>query len=106
MSEVKLIPGKDEGVVIFKPNNNAPDFVLGDFLIKPKLFQQWLRSIAKYATEHEGEAQLKLQILNGDYGPYLKLNTYDGSKSSEAKQAKPKTVKKSTPIDDDVFDLF
>ena len=61
---------KADGILLFNPNEKAPDFVKGSLVITPNKLIAWLKDNKQYLTEYNGNKQLKLQILEG--------NTKDG----------------------------
>ena len=78
---------RPNGIKTFAKRDNAPDFVLGDLILTPKLFFEWVKSKEEFMTDYKDNdgnvhKQLKFQIKNGDYGIYLELNTWkpDGKK--------------------------
>lgn len=72
MSE-KIYP---EGMRAFSKRDNAPDFVVGTLVITPNDLIEWLKKNQSLLTEYEGKKQLKLQILNGNKGLYLQVDTW------------------------------
>ena len=69
------------GIKTFERNENAPDFVLCDGVLTPKLLIDHLKTYAKEIEgakgEYNGNVQFKFQILKNDYGSYnFKFNTY------------------------------
>ncbi len=59
---------KPKGIYFNEPIDNAPDFVDGDINIKVDDFIGYLNNC--------GTKYVKLDILKGQYGRYLKLNTF------------------------------
>jgi len=73
MAETKIYP---KGIMCFEKHKNAPDFVLGSMVITPNQLMAWLRENEGLLTEYKGEKQLRLQVLNGNKGMYLAVDTY------------------------------
>jgi hypothetical protein len=73
MAEAKIYP---KGIMTFQKNEKQPDFVLGSMVITPNQLMAWLRENEALMTEYKGEKQLRLQVLNGNKGMYLAVDTY------------------------------
>lgn len=84
MANEKIYP---KGIRCFPKHEKQPSFVLGSMVITPNELVQWLKGNENLLSEYNGEKQLKLQILNGDKGIYLTVDTY----KAEAKTATAKT---------------
>lgn len=71
-----------DGVRLFKPNDNAPDWVLGTLIITPETLTEWMKANGNLATEYNGKQQIRLQILKGQNGVHCPVDTYqpDGVK--------------------------
>jgi hypothetical protein len=80
MAEAKIYP---KGIMTFPKNQNAPDFVLGSMVITPNQLMAWLRENEALMTEYKGEKQLRLQVLNGNKGMYLVVDTYKPKTSND-----------------------
>ena len=67
-----------EGFRGFKPNEKAPDFVLGTLIVTPKEFIDFLNNkCSKYFTEYNGKQQIKFQVLRAkDGGLTFVVDTY------------------------------
>jgi hypothetical protein len=76
-----------EGIRVFSPREGAPDFVKGTVIITPSILEKWVKDNSAYLTYFKGDKQLKLQLLHGNKGLYVAVDTYTGS---------------STPATDDV----
>lgn len=72
MSE-KIYP---KGIRVFPKHEKAPDFVLGTVIITPNELFTWLKENQNLLSEYEGNKQLKLQLLKGDKGIYMQVDTY------------------------------
>lgn len=73
MANEKIYP---DGLVIFAPREGAPDFVKGSMVITPKRFLDWAKTMTDHFTEYQGDKQLRFDILDGNKGLYVTLNTY------------------------------
>jgi hypothetical protein len=66
-----------KGFRTFKPNETAPDFVLGDLIISIGEFEQFIKENENLLTEYQGKKQLKTTIKKSkDGGVYFEVNTY------------------------------
>lgn len=65
-----------KGIMCFPKNEKAPEFVLGTMVITPNQLMQWLRENEGLMSEYKGEKQLRCQVLNGNKGIYLQVDTY------------------------------
>lgn len=74
MADSKLIYVK--GMKLFKPNDKAPKFVLQTLLIDPNAFTAWMRDNTDLLTPYKDTKQLRCQILDGDKGWYISVDTY------------------------------
>ena len=72
MSEKKY----PKGIMIFKPHENAPDFVKGSVVITPKDLVEWFKENADAMTEYKGNKQFRFVLKEGNKGLYLELDTY------------------------------
>ena len=86
MSE-KVYP---KGIRIFKKHDSQPDFVKGTVIITINEFVQFCKDNASLLTDYNGQKQLKCQLLDGNNGLYMQVDTY----KPEPKQDN------STPVDD------
>ena len=79
-----------EGLRTFKPNANAPDFVIGDGVLEIGTLNEFIKQNANLLTEYNGKKQLRFQILRSrDWGAYFVVNNY---KKEEANAASKKHV--------------
>lgn len=78
MSKEKIYP---DGVMCFGPGGKSPDFVLGTVIMTPKALITWFKENAEHLTEYNGNKQYKFQLLSGNKGPYMVLDTFVPSKS-------------------------
>lgn len=66
-----------EGVRFFEKNANAPDFVLGSFVVSIDDLNAFVAANPQYLTEYQGKKQLKLQQLRSKAGKvYLNVDTF------------------------------
>lgn len=69
-----------EGIALFNPHENAPDFVLGKMIISKDKLQEWLDNDGEQFLHDGGKKygqQLKLDILKSKSGDvYVKVDTY------------------------------
>lgn len=85
MSE-KIYP---KGIMCFQKNEKAPDFVLGTMVINPNQLMAWLRENEGLMSEYKGEKQLRCQVLNGNKGIYLQVDTYKKAENVDSKDGLP-----------------
>ena len=74
--ENKKIKIKPEGIIFFPARDGSPDFVKSKMLITPKVFIAWAKTMIEHASDYKGDKQLKFDLLHGDYGYYLGLDTW------------------------------
>lgn len=74
-----------EGFRGFKPNEKAPDFVLGTLIVTPKEFIDFLNNkCSKHFTEYNGKQQIKFQVLRSkDGGLTFVVDTYKQEQKQE-----------------------
>lgn len=65
-----------KGIIIFPPHANAPDFVKGSVVITPGDFVRFCEDNQGLLTEYKNKPQLRCQLLEGDKGLYLQVDTY------------------------------
>lgn len=97
MSE-KIYP---QGVIAFAPNKNAPSFVKGSIVITPRDLVDWITANPQLLTEYGGKKQLKLQLLEGNKGLYMTVDTYvkpAENVATQATQVPANEVKKDMPF--------
>lgn len=80
MSKEKIYP---KGLITFKPNEKAPDFVKGTLLITINDLVKFCKENTNLLTEYKGQKQLKCQILEGDKGLYFVVDTWKPEKKKE-----------------------
>lgn len=86
MSTEKIYP---KGLRVFPKHANAPEFVMATVVISPNELLAWLKENTHLLTEYKDEKQLKLQMLNGNKGPYMVVDTY--VPQTQTAQAQPQT---------------
>lgn len=66
-----------EGIIVFKPREGAPDFILCDIIITPDTLATWLNNNQEQLSETKYGEQLKLQLKESKSGSYyLSVNNY------------------------------
>lgn len=73
MANDKVYP---KGIRVFNPRQGAPTFVKGTLVITLEELQNWASQNPDYLSDYQNQAQLKLNILEGDNGLYLTVDTY------------------------------
>lgn len=96
-----------KGLRCFAPRQGAPDFVLGTLIVTPSELSAWVEANQQYMTEYKGTPQLRLDLLKGNDGPYVAVNTYKPGAVSgavDAYSAKPNgtaaTSSGTEPVED------
>jgi len=79
MKKEKVFP---KGMMAFKPNEKAPDFVKATVMVTPNELISWLKENSDYLTEYKGNKQLKLQLLENEKGLYFVVDTYQPTKQT------------------------
>ncbi len=90
-----------KGIRSFKPNEKAPDFVLGTVIITPNELFAWLKAEgAEHLTEYKDTKQLKLQVTKSRAGDLMfTVDTFKPTPKVEDKPA-PSVAKKV--VEDDL----
>ena len=83
-----------KGLRTFPPREGSPDFAKGTLIITLKELVQFAKENPHLLTEYNGQKQLKCQILEGENGPYLVVDTWKPDKD-KAKATKPEPAKES-----------
>jgi len=73
-----------KGIVLFKPNDKAPDFVKGVVKIDMKALTAFCRENPDYMTDYKGSPQLPLQLLEGRDGLYMTVDTFRPTKQDNS----------------------
>jgi len=79
MKKEKVFP---KGMMAFKPNEKAPEFVKASVMVTPNELISWLKENSDYLTDYKGNKQLKLQLLENDKGLYFVVDTYQPTKQT------------------------
>ena len=69
-----------DGVRVFKPSSEAPDWVVGNLVITLDDLYAWAKSNGKHVKDFNGKKQIRLSILKNkdeSKGYYAKLDTYE-----------------------------
>lgn len=66
----------EQRIRAFNPRQGAPTFVKGTMVITLEELQNWASQNPDYLSDYKGQAQLKLNILEGDNGLYLTVDNY------------------------------
>lgn len=103
MAEAKIYPS---GIRVFSPRQGSPDFVRGSIVITPNALYKWLKENPTLLSEYNGEKQISLDLLDGNKGLYVAVNTYQKdnqqgpTQSSQPGKSAP-YQQKNTFIDND-----
>jgi len=79
MKKEKVFP---KGMMAFKPNEKAPEFVKASVMVTPNELISWLKENSDYLTDYKGNKQLKLQLLENEKGLYFVVDTYQPTKQT------------------------
>ena len=79
MKKEKVFP---KGMMAFKPNVKAPEFVKASVMVTPNELISWLKENSDYLTDYKGNKQLKLQLLENEKGLYFVVDTYQPTKQT------------------------
>jgi len=92
-----------KGIRVFKPHDNAPDFVKGTVIITMNELFTFCKENENLLSEYNGNKQLKCQLLNGDKGMYMTVDTWKpDSNSQSSSQNIPPEPTTLTPDQDDL----
>ncbi len=77
-----------EGISLFNPHDNAPDFVVGTLVITPRKLVDWLKAEGKdYLVDYKEEKQIKLQLkISKNDRLYATVDTYKPEAKAEGKR--------------------
>ena len=67
---------KPNGIMTFKRNDKAPEFILGTMVITPSILTEWCERNSQYLSDYKGESQLKLTVMSGQYGLNICVDTW------------------------------
>lgn len=73
-----------KGVMLFKARDNAPDFVKGQIIIGLNDFVAFCKDNPDYLSEYKGNKQLRLNLLDGNDGLYLTVDTWKPNSDTSA----------------------
>ena len=73
-----------KGIRVFKPNENAPDFVKGTVIITMNELFTFCKENENLLSEYNGNKQLKCQLLDGNNGIYMSVDTWKPDQSNGA----------------------
>lgn len=73
MAQEKIYP---KGLMVFKPNQNAPIFVKASVVITPSELLKFIDANSSLLSEYKGNSQLRLQLLENEKGLYFVVDTY------------------------------
>ncbi len=65
-----------EGIRVFAPHENAPDFVKASVIISINELVKFCKDNDHLLSEYNGNKQLKIQLLDGRKGQYFSVDTY------------------------------
>ena len=77
-----------KGIRCFPKHEKQPSFVLGAMVITIAELKDWVKQNEQYLTDYNGQKQLKFQILQGDKGINLVVDTYKAGAKTETATAK------------------
>jgi len=88
-----------KGLRIFAPSPNAPDFVLGQGFLTPKVLLDFIKENPQILTsEYDGNKQIPVQLVkNDDGGASLKFNDF-----VPKKEVKTESIPMKSEQDDDL----
>ena len=72
-----------KGIRTFPKHEKQPSFVLGAMVITIAELNDWVKQNEQYLTDYNGQKQLKFQILQGDKGINLVVDTYKAGVKAE-----------------------
>lgn len=87
-----------KGFRTFPKGKNAPDFVLGELVITPREFVDWLSENPDLLTEYKDKKQLRVQILQGKESINFQVNTFKPEAKDEKQSFTPKKVDEDLPF--------
>lgn len=76
-----------EGLNVFTPNENAPDFVKASMVINKEKFITWLQTNGQYLSDGKYGTELRLQIKESKQGKlYASVDTYKPKTNSTVEE--------------------
>ena len=91
-----------KGIRVFPKHQNAPDFVKGTVIITPNELFTFCKENVQLMTEYNGQKQLRCQLLDGNNGLYMSVDTY---KPEAKKEPEKSTLPPSEMADSETEDL-
>ena len=86
-----------DGLNVYTPNENAPEWVKADMVLNPSKLVKWLQQNDDYLKEGKHGLELRLQIKQSAQGKlYASVDTYETKLKEEV------TAKAVTVDDDDL----
>jgi hypothetical protein len=85
MSE-KIYP---KGLRTFPPRAEAPEFVKGTLIITLNEFIAFCKNNSSLLTDYNGQKQLKMNMLEGDKGLYLVVDTWKPEVNANVAEQEP-----------------
>lgn len=76
-----------KGISVFSPRQGAPDFVKGTVVITVADLMAWVNENKQHLSDYNGKAQLKLDLLSGEKGLYVSVNTFKPTGTKQEKQS-------------------
>lgn len=74
MADEKKLP---EGIRVFNPHANAPDFVIASVVVTPDALVKFCQDNPDLLSEYNGQKQIRLQLLKSQAGKlYMAVDTY------------------------------
>ena len=101
MSE-KIYP---KGIRTFKPHENAPPFVKGSLIITPSEIVKFCEENKNLMRDYNGVPQLRCQLLDGDNGIYVNVDTYGLDVEKQDTPAPQHNANDIPPAPEDDLDL-
>ncbi len=91
-----------KGVTIFPPSPNAPDFVLGQGFITPKVLLDFIKENPHILTsEYDGKKQIPIQLTKNDNGGVsLKFNDFTPQRQEVKSESIPVRAEQDMADDD------
>lgn len=65
-----------KGIKVFQPSEKAPSYVLGKMVISLNELVKYANENPDFVTMYKDEPQLTLNIMDGDKGVYVSVDTY------------------------------
>ena len=79
-----------DGLNVYTPNDNAPDWVKASMVINPSKLVKWLQQNDDYLKEGKQGLELRLQIKQSAQGKlYASVDTYEPKLKEEVSSKQP-----------------